>query len=77
MVKFLTEQGFTVFMVSWRNPDASMENTTIEEYLDLGLLAPRDVVQEIAESSYAECHGILHRRHAARDGTCVLGDERR
>ena len=50
MVKFLTEQGFTVFMVSWRNPDASMENTTIEEYLDLGLLAPRDVVQEIAES---------------------------
>ena len=51
MVKFLTEQGFTVFMVSWRNPDASMENTTIEEYLDLGLLAPRDVVQEIAKST--------------------------
>ena len=50
MVKFLTEQGFTVFMVSWRNPDASMENTTIEEYLDLGLLAPRDVVQEITKS---------------------------
>jgi polyhydroxyalkanoate synthase len=50
MVKFLTEQGFTIFMVSWRNPDAAMENTTIEEYLDLGLLAPRDVVQEITKS---------------------------
>jgi len=50
MVKFLTEQGFTVFMVSWRNPDASMENTTIEEYLDFGLLAPRDAVQEITKS---------------------------
>jgi polyhydroxyalkanoate synthase len=50
MVKFLTEQGFTVFMVSWRNPDASMENTTIEDYLDLGLLTPRDVIQEIAKS---------------------------
>ncbi len=49
MVKFLTEQGFTVFMVSWRNPDASMENTTIEEYFDLGLLAPRNVVQEIVK----------------------------
>ena len=50
MVKFLTEQSFTVFMVSWRNPDASMENTTIEEYLDFGLLAPRDAVQEITKS---------------------------
>jgi polyhydroxyalkanoate synthase len=50
MVKFLTEEGFTVFMVSWRNPDASMENTTIDEYLDLGLLGPRDVVQEITKS---------------------------
>jgi polyhydroxyalkanoate synthase len=50
MVKFLTEQGFTVFMVSWRNPDASMENTTIDEYLDLGLLAPSDVVREITKS---------------------------
>jgi polyhydroxyalkanoate synthase len=50
MVKFLTEQGFTVFMVSWRNPDASMENTTIDEYLDLGLLAPSDVVKEITKS---------------------------
>jgi polyhydroxyalkanoate synthase len=47
MVRFLTEQGFTVFMVSWRNPDATMEDTTIEDYLDLGLLAARDVVLEI------------------------------
>jgi len=23
MVKFLTEEGFTVFMVSWRNPECS------------------------------------------------------
>jgi len=57
MVKFLTEQGFTVFMVSWRNPDASMENTTIEEYLDLGLLAPREVVQEIAKSQMLNVMG--------------------
>ena len=36
MVRYLVEDGFTVFMVSWRNPDASLESTTIEDYVDLG-----------------------------------------
>ena len=50
MVRHLVEQGFTVFMVSWRNPDASMEGTTIEDYVDLGPLAASDVVREITGS---------------------------
>jgi polyhydroxyalkanoate synthase len=50
MVRFLVEQGFTVFMLSWRNPDASMEDTTIEDYMDLGPLAASDVVREITGS---------------------------
>ncbi|MEA2732097.1 MAG: poly[(R)-3-hydroxyalkanoate] polymerase subunit PhaC [Acetobacteraceae bacterium] len=50
MVRFLVEQGFTVFMLSWRNPDASMEDTTFEEYMDLGPLAASDAVREITGS---------------------------
>jgi polyhydroxyalkanoate synthase len=50
MVRFLVSQGFTVFMLSWRNPDASMEDTTIEDYMDLGPLAASDVVREITGS---------------------------
>ena len=50
MVRHLVEQGFTVFMVSWRNPDTSMEGTTIEDYVDLGPLAASDVVREITGS---------------------------
>ena len=38
-------------MVSWRNPDETLEDTKIEDYLDLGLLAARDVVWEITRSS--------------------------
>ena len=39
MVKYLVEQGFTVFVVSWKNPDASMDEIAFEDYMDLGPLA--------------------------------------
>ena len=50
MVRHLVEQGFTVFVVSWRNPDASMEETTFEDYMEQGPLAASDVVREITGS---------------------------
>ena len=50
MVRYLTEQGFTVFMVSWRNPDGSLANFTIEDYVDLRPLAASDVLREITAS---------------------------
>ena len=31
MVKYLIDQGFTVFMVSWKNPDASMDDISFED----------------------------------------------
>ncbi len=34
LVRYLVEQGFTVFVVSWKNPDASMEDITFEDYMD-------------------------------------------
>jgi polyhydroxyalkanoate synthase subunit PhaC len=50
MVKYLVEQGFTVFMISWKNPDASMEDTQFEDYMTLGPLAAIDVVRDITGS---------------------------
>ncbi|WP_299364525.1 class I poly(R)-hydroxyalkanoic acid synthase [uncultured Paracoccus sp.] len=50
MVKYLVDQGFTVFMVSWKNPDASMDGIGIEDYMDLGLLEASDVAREITGS---------------------------
>ena len=47
LVRFLTQQGFTVFMVSWKNPDASMDETTIADYMDLGILEASDVARSI------------------------------
>lgn len=50
MVRYFVSQGFTVFMVSWKNPDGSMDSTTIEDYMDQGPLAASDVVREITGS---------------------------
>jgi polyhydroxyalkanoate synthase subunit PhaC len=39
-----------VFMISWKNPDASMENTTFEDYLKLGPLAALEAIKDITGS---------------------------
>ena len=57
MVRYLVEQGFTVFVVSWKNPDASMEEITFEDYMELGPLAAADVVREITGSATVNAMG--------------------
>ena len=57
MVKYLVDQGFTVFMVSWKNPDASMDSIGIEDYMDLGLLEASDVAREITGSATVNAMG--------------------
>src|SRR5215211_6358289 len=49
-VKYLLEQGFQVFMISWKNPDASMEDLEFEDYMTEGPLAAAEVVKEITGS---------------------------
>src|SRR5919202_3611637 len=50
MVNYLLEQGFQVFMISWKNPDASMEETRFEDYMTKGPLAAAEVVKDITGS---------------------------
>jgi len=48
LVKFLTDQGFTVFMVSWRNPGEEDRDTSFEDYRRLGVMAAIDAVSKVA-----------------------------
>jgi polyhydroxyalkanoate synthase subunit PhaC len=50
LVKFLVDQGFTVFMISWKNPDPSMADISFDDYLTLGPLTALDVIKEITGS---------------------------
>ncbi|WP_448208270.1 PHA/PHB synthase family protein [Azospirillum sp. sgz302134] len=47
MVRHLVEQGFTVFVISWKNPDSAMDGVGFEDYMDLGPLEAADVVRDI------------------------------
>jgi polyhydroxyalkanoate synthase len=51
LVRHLVAQGFTVFVVSWKNPDASMEELGFEDYMRLGVLETSDAVREITKSA--------------------------
>jgi polyhydroxyalkanoate synthase len=45
-VKWAVDQGFTVFMISWVNPDGALANKTFADYMKLGPLAALDAVKE-------------------------------
>jgi polyhydroxyalkanoate synthase subunit PhaC len=47
VVNYLTGQGFTVFMVSWRNPTSDDRDLSLEDYRELGVEAALSTVQAI------------------------------
>ncbi|TWI69427.1 polyhydroxyalkanoate synthase [Pseudoduganella lurida] len=49
LVRYAVEQGNTVFLVSWRNPDASLANTSWDDYTEQGVIQAIRVVQEIGK----------------------------
>jgi len=50
LVEFLVQQGFTVFLISWKNPDASMAEVSFDDYVTLGPLSALQVIKEITGS---------------------------
>jgi polyhydroxyalkanoate synthase subunit PhaC len=47
LVKYLTEQGFTVFMISWKNPDTEDRDLGMDDYRKLSVMASLDVIGKI------------------------------
>ncbi len=47
LVKHLTEQGFTVFMISWKNPGPEDRDLGMEDYRTLGVMNALDLVNAV------------------------------
>jgi polyhydroxyalkanoate synthase len=49
LIKWVTEQGYTLFVVSWVNPDASYSEVGLEDYIEEGFLTAIDEVKKMCQ----------------------------
>jgi len=47
LIKWVVDQGFTLFVVSWKNPDASYAGVGMDDYVQEGFLAAMEAAKEI------------------------------
>jgi polyhydroxyalkanoate synthase len=56
-VRFAAEQGQTVFLVSWRNPEADLGHITWDDYVEEGAIKAIEVAREIGGAEKANVVG--------------------
>ncbi|WP_428564875.1 PHA/PHB synthase family protein [Pseudolabrys sp.] len=56
-IKWCADQGLTVFVVSWVNPDARQAAKSFEEYMKEGILTAMDVVEEVTGEKHLHVLG--------------------
>jgi len=58
IVRYMVEQGHTVFLVSWKNPDATMSQVTWDDYVGDGVIKAIEVVKDIGDSEQINVLGF-------------------
>ncbi len=63
MVRYLVGQGHTVFIMSWRNPDASDRDLGMQDYLQTGVMEAMAAVKLHTGAPRIHAIGLLSGRH--------------
>lgn len=58
LVRYLVEQGNTVFMMSWRNPDQTMGDKTWDDFVEQGAIQALNVAREISGKEKVNVFGF-------------------
>jgi polyhydroxyalkanoate synthase subunit PhaC len=72
VVRYVVEQGNTVFMVSWRNPDKSMGTLGWDDYVERGGIEAIDVVRKISGQPKTHVFGFCVGGTIAASALAVL-----
>ena len=57
MLRYLVSQGYTVFVVSWKNPSAAQAGTTFDDYLMQGMRQAIEVARAICQAPHVHAVG--------------------
>jgi polyhydroxyalkanoate synthase len=57
MIRYLVEQGYTVFCISWLNPSAAQRELSLDDYRTKGVMAAISAVQAISGSDKIHATG--------------------
>jgi len=58
LVRYAVEQGNTVLLVSWRNPERDLGNTTWDDYVEKGAIKAIEVARDITGSDKVNAFGF-------------------
>ena len=57
LVKYLVDQGFTVFMISWKNPDETYHDCGMDDYRRLGIMEALRAISQVLPERKAHALG--------------------